>query len=580
MNRVCLFSIYLIVGVLLYQPSIFFDKFIFDDDHYIFKNPLLMGSTFSSIIQIVTSFKTPIPNLIWSLTSNFKLEHQQIILHLINIIFHSLNSIIIYKLLEQLVKTKHISDLKYLPAFVAGTFLIFPVNVETAVWLSGLRGVLSLFFSLLCVLNHLKWREKNQKYYSLNTVLYLIFALLSKQDAISLPIIIILIDLMLYKIKIKYVFAFSLVLLSISATYSFFQLKSIHELGSNEIGVQNRLFLSFHAYSYYINHFLFPFNTVFGGAKSFLDRSLYNINSIDFILRMTFFVGIFKISTVLKNKKILKNYFSVFAFIVTLLPFSGLIPFPFQAISVTSSRYMYFGSVSYSFMLVWALFKIRDKKVRDGLLIAFGITFLFTTIFNINRWQKDSTILQAILNKNPENYHVRVSLITAHMKEKNYIKVKNNVSFYLNHPNEIRKNKMFEYYAEIIDKCDDKFQKEEFLKFYKDNPLKFHNETLDTVLKIAIDTNDTILSQYLVDKLEDEFIIKDETRHKINYQKTRLVAITNKNLFKYNYKLGEYYFHKKDYDKAYSHYKDAKKHRSFSDPVLDNYERLKSFFGD
>ena len=126
-------------------------------------------------------------------------------LHLTNIIFHTLNSLLVFFLalvtlgLAWPDKTNHYPirfDGSALMAsfFAAVFFAVHPQHVESVAWVAERKDVLSLFFILATFLCYLQYVISNQYKWYISTLLLFTLALLSKPMAVTIPAVLLIID--------------------------------------------------------------------------------------------------------------------------------------------------------------------------------------------------------------------------------------------------------------------------------------------------------------------------------------------------------------------------------------------------
>jgi protein O-mannosyl-transferase len=163
--------------------------YIWDDDMYVYQNPTLFslqglkdiwftpGATPQYYPLVFTGF--------WVQNALFGLGPFSY--HLINILLHAINAILIWRLLKRL-------DVP--GAWLIGLiFAVHPVNVESVAWITERKNVLSMCFYLLTAHALFSWSppaedkplaQRNHKFYIAAVVLFLC-ALLSKTTACTLP---------------------------------------------------------------------------------------------------------------------------------------------------------------------------------------------------------------------------------------------------------------------------------------------------------------------------------------------------------------------------------------------------------
>jgi protein O-mannosyl-transferase len=180
----------LLVGltVIVYQPA-WNAGFIWDDDDYVTHNPLLTAPDGLKRIW----FSLDSPSQYFPLTyTTFRIERSLWALnasayHWVNILLHSINALLVWGLLKRL---------KIPGAWLAAAiFALHPVNVESVAWISELKNVQSMFFSLLSLLAWVRFVDAGQnrwRWYGL-TLLFYALALFSKTTACTLPVALLLI---------------------------------------------------------------------------------------------------------------------------------------------------------------------------------------------------------------------------------------------------------------------------------------------------------------------------------------------------------------------------------------------------
>jgi hypothetical protein len=177
----------IIVGavLLVYLPALR-AGFVWDDEQLITSNPLLR--TFSGLIEIWSGGRTadyfPITN------TAFWIEHHlfgdnPLGYHALNILLQAADAVLVWLVLRRL----------QIPgAWLAGLiFGIHPVHVESVAWISELKNVLAMFFTLLSILCFVEIDEKprSRTWYILSLIFFAL-ALLSKTQVVFMPMVLVL----------------------------------------------------------------------------------------------------------------------------------------------------------------------------------------------------------------------------------------------------------------------------------------------------------------------------------------------------------------------------------------------------
>jgi len=169
----------LLVTCVAYLPAIS-NGFIWDDDSYVTRNPLLF--TLDGLWQIWFSTETPqyypmvfstfwIEQHIWGLNpAGF---------HATNILLHAANAVLVWIICRRIG----------LPGalLAALIFAVHPVHVESVSWITERKNILSGLFYLSALLAFLKFEDrKDFKLYALS-ILFFVLALFSKTVTSTLP---------------------------------------------------------------------------------------------------------------------------------------------------------------------------------------------------------------------------------------------------------------------------------------------------------------------------------------------------------------------------------------------------------
>jgi Flp pilus assembly protein TadD len=169
-----------------------FDFLIYDDDDYITQNEYVNSGW--SPEGLIWAFTTTIHGHYHPLTWLSHMTDAQLFgldpapHHLINLLFHLSNVLLLFYLLKRMT-----GDL-WKSAFVAAVFAVHPLNVESVAWVTERKNVLSTLFWFLTMGAYLRYVERPSILrYSITFVAFLL-GLLSKVMLITLPLVLLLID--------------------------------------------------------------------------------------------------------------------------------------------------------------------------------------------------------------------------------------------------------------------------------------------------------------------------------------------------------------------------------------------------
>ncbi len=189
--------------VLVYLPAIGYEFVQWDDYAFVVKNVHIRPLSVSSLFRLLTSmYQGAWMPLTWlSHAVDLKLwglnpgPH-----HLMSILFHGVNCVLFALLATRLQQAAGLSGQRvYVAAFAAALiFGIHPLRVESVVWISARKDVLSGCFYLLTVISYLDYAQaecrKSAVVHMGAALVFCACAQMSKASAMSLPLVLLILD--------------------------------------------------------------------------------------------------------------------------------------------------------------------------------------------------------------------------------------------------------------------------------------------------------------------------------------------------------------------------------------------------
>ncbi|MFA5275676.1 MAG: hypothetical protein WC417_02145 [Candidatus Omnitrophota bacterium] len=422
-----------IIILCLLSLGIYFNSlnngFIFDDKALILNNPFIKSSNFPAVI-----FKKDIYGH-WIGQASYSLMYRPLQIltywldykiwglnpfgfHLTNLILHLLNGILIYLLLLKLF-----SDVR-LSAVAAALFIAHPLNLAVVSYISGRADSLSLLFMLLSLLFFLK------DFYALS-LLSSVFALLSRENALTLCFFIALVIMVQKKEKKNYILLLPFILLGLLYAGFRFVLFGFSGLAVHGQGMvlSGYLLNCANLALQYVSLILFPFNLHFFRTTPFIS-GLFNLKAIFIIL-----IGLYALLLLWKLRKDKIFVFGSLWFLSGLIPafmmFDGFRKFK-QALIAES--WVYQAAIGFFLILSFCLLKLK----KAGLLICACLVLYFgaLTIYNNSTWKDAVSFDKNTLKYFPDDNPFRRILIDDYLDS----------GFYNEALSEI--NKLSAYYGE------------------------------------------------------------------------------------------------------------------------------------
>ncbi|MEI7803506.1 MAG: tetratricopeptide repeat protein, partial [Bacteroidota bacterium] len=188
---------FLLCGILLltlvvYYPSLKNDWTNWDDRGYVLDNDLtknLSTNTFSDFFttpQVMGNYH-PLPML--SLAVDWKLYGENAGgYHRTALLFHLLNTVLVFFFILLLMESA------WGAAIVAALFSIHPAHTESVAWISERKDVMYVCFFMVSLVAYLFYSKSKSVLSYTACILAFLFSLLSKGQAVTLPIVLLLID--------------------------------------------------------------------------------------------------------------------------------------------------------------------------------------------------------------------------------------------------------------------------------------------------------------------------------------------------------------------------------------------------
>ena len=197
-------ALVIILGIALYANA-FSNNFVYDDQVTVQKNTFIrdwgnVSKFFSRDYYFRSeeySFR-PLVTLTYFLDYSFwKIDPRGY--HLSNLIFHLLCSITVYLIGKKLLASRTAALL------ASVIFVVHPAQVEAVAGISFREDLLCAFFFFLSLLLYIKSERKNKIFLSLSKLSFAL-ALLSKEMAVSFPLVIIAYEIIIRRRKLKVLF--------------------------------------------------------------------------------------------------------------------------------------------------------------------------------------------------------------------------------------------------------------------------------------------------------------------------------------------------------------------------------------
>ena len=410
--------LYALLGIavlVVYGQVIGHEFLLYDDKQYVYQNPMVQAGI--SLQGIYWAFSTFYASNWHPVTWLSHMLDQQIFgsnagaQHLVNVLFHALNSILLFTVLRKMTGSTWRS-------FAVGLlFATHPIHVESVAWLAERKDVLSLFFGLLTIWSYIRFTEKPAVMTYVPVVVFFALGLMTKPILVTLPFILLLLDYWPLKRLGKSIKGTAaaqsdntarwtrlllektpLLMLSlvscIVTIYAQSRWGSVVSLESH--GPVMRIANAFTSYLTYLQKLFWPVDlAVIYPYPEFVGYGL--VGTAVLVLTAITFVVCRKAS----------SYPYVFVgwfwFLGSMIPMIGIIQVGYQSMA---DRYAYLPFIGLYILLAWLfadLFK-RNRKMLIALCLVWTVLLMSLSFQQVGYWRDNSSLFEHAIKVTDRNY--------------------------------------------------------------------------------------------------------------------------------------------------------------------------------
>lgn len=395
----------LIITLLSFQSAFHADFLNWDDTYYVVKNDLVKEQSVKKLKEIVhpTTFVMgnyhPITMLSYWIDE--ALGGTSKTYHLINLLLHLCNTVMLYILLKRL-KLAH-----FIVFFTLILFAIHPTRTETVMWISDRKDLLVAFFMLLASIHFLVFQTSQKKRFYALSFLWFTLACFSKIIAISLigfAIIYYLFFIKPFRWKNIVLLLPFLAIALLSVYINITAQQSNTSNNAEQLSMMWSLQTPLSAMGKYMVNFFCPLQLA--PFYPFKSHVLYGIAFLFFTLLALFF---FRAKTV---------KLSILSFILFTLPILQIIK---VGDALAADRYMYIAYIGLCIAIGHFLYQWFPKKeVQIGMLLS--ISFLSIGTFNYaSKWINSETLWSHQIMRYPNHYLGYINRGVHYRKNQHYI---------------------------------------------------------------------------------------------------------------------------------------------------------------
>jgi protein O-mannosyl-transferase len=316
--------------------------------------------------------------------------------HLTNILIHTVTTLLLLSILLKLFGEYEYGQISsFIGALI---FAVHPIHTEAVSWVSGRTDSLVTLFLFLSLLFYIKYREsENNKYLFVSLSAYAL-ALLSKEMAVTFPVIIFLFDFIYRKKDIEWIkknilsYVYFAGLTIVFVMIRFYVLRDVVDRtnylyfsGKDGMTVFYTMIQTIPVYFrllFYPVNLLYHYNGVMPDSSSITD--IRTLLSLIFLVVLTFVAVI-----TYKNQNVIS--FSIIFFQISLLPVMNIVP----TMNFMAERFLYITSFLISLLTAYYFSKyINGKNRKLFFVLSAAVIFIFGYLtFQRNAdWRTNDTL--------------------------------------------------------------------------------------------------------------------------------------------------------------------------------------------
>ncbi len=397
---------------LVFAPTLFFDFLQYDDHENILNNPLFYPRAVPQIAEFwvkpVLNMYIPVSYSLWAIVVDFARlfavsDHPDGLpswpFHLANLLLHSINTILVYRLIKSLTESARAAP------FGAMIFACHPLQVESVVWITGFRDLLSSALSLSALCIWIGNRKQTSFYRDGSSLLLFVLALLSKPSAVFVPLAMTVVAAHLKILANRRTIASIGAALILSAAIVLTTRSTQSEiLAGIETGFFARILAALDAIVFYLIKSVLPFGLVpdYGRTPAYVLHLDPLIHLTHFLVLGTM-VGLwFRIrSRTLKSGMLL--------WVTGLIPVLGLVPFGFQFYSTVADRYAYTALVGAGIIGADLMNRFEGRRIRQ-IMTLFCVLLALRSLDQSVHWRSTKDLFLHNIQIRPDSFLATISL--------------------------------------------------------------------------------------------------------------------------------------------------------------------------
>jgi len=401
-----LFILLLVVAILATYAPAFHAQFLrWDDEEFIYHDPHLNPPDLSGLEwhwkNPEVGIYTPVTYTIWWLLARLPGGIRPLPYHLTSVAAHCLASSMVFVILRRLTS-------KSWPALAGALlFAIHPLQVESVLWASGLKDVLSGALSLTALALYLNWaRNRDEPRNSAHHVRYaaalaiFVLALLCKPSVMSFPLVAAAIEIgwlgNSWRRATAALLPFLLAAIPLAVVARNWQ-----PAGDISNPVWARPLIALDALAFYLYKLVFPqsLGIVYGRQPKMVLYPVWHGIAPAFV---TWIVPVAIFTVLVRWRRRREIVVPALVFVLALLPMLGLAPFMFQKYSTVADHYLYVAMLGPAMLVAAWLAQYPGRKTAIAIVAILAVLSI-RSFTQAQVWHDDLTLFRNAIAVDPSS---------------------------------------------------------------------------------------------------------------------------------------------------------------------------------
>ena len=322
--------------------------------------------------------------------------------HATNLLLHIVSTLLVYAILRTLAA-------EAVPAAIgAAVFAVHPVMVEPVAWASATYTVLSGMFSLLAILEYLRFARSSGKWthFAVGSVA-LLLAMLSKPSAVVVPVIACALDVLLVRKSLRRALATTLIWLLLALPIMLLAKRFQPAAWVEDVPLWQRPIVAMDALTFYVVKILFPFHLG-------VDYGRFPA----FVMTRTVWFAAWIVPAALAliawrwRRTAPWIAASLICFVAGMGTYLGIAKFDFQYWSTVADRYLYLSMLAVAIAIAFAVASVRRERRAAAYVVAVLVIALLAvrSALQTGVWRDTQALFTHTLTVNPDSVIAHNSL--------------------------------------------------------------------------------------------------------------------------------------------------------------------------